>query len=472
MPDHAGAFLRASRCIAALGINITRVSYNKAVDLYTLFIEVDGSEEQLKKADEQLSAAGYLSGASSDPRVVLLEFRLEDVPGSVTSVLELINEFHFNISYMSSQENGTPYQFFRMGLFVENREDVDRFISRASDICSVRMIDYSHTEKNFDNSIFYNSFASGLSDAMDLTGDTARELMINVNLAMQTLDERDLSPYTTFDCISHFADLLAKNRGDNFAPRITVHTVTPNTSVTVIEPPCGSNTMILSSMGSRLFIDTGYACYRDEMMQIFRKLIPDFDASEKQVLITHADVDHCGLLDLFDTVYMSRRSSDSLKLEYEGKSDFREQNQLHAPYIHICKILTYYCPVSPAKMKVICDGETENDDPLVFAGYFDFGELHFEIYEGAGGHLPGEILLIDYKHRIAFPGDIYINIEGLTPQQAEYNNYAPILMTSVDTDPVLASAERRAFLGRIGAGNWSIFGSHGMMKEYNVRRES
>ena len=36
MPDNVGAFLRASRRIAALGINITRVSYDKAVDLHTL----------------------------------------------------------------------------------------------------------------------------------------------------------------------------------------------------------------------------------------------------------------------------------------------------------------------------------------------------------------------------------------------------------------------------------------------------
>ena len=28
MPDHIGAFLKASECFASLGINITRVSYN------------------------------------------------------------------------------------------------------------------------------------------------------------------------------------------------------------------------------------------------------------------------------------------------------------------------------------------------------------------------------------------------------------------------------------------------------------
>ena len=58
MPDHVGAFLRASRCIAALGINITRVSYNKAVDMHTLFIEAEGSPEQLAQATERLREIG------------------------------------------------------------------------------------------------------------------------------------------------------------------------------------------------------------------------------------------------------------------------------------------------------------------------------------------------------------------------------------------------------------------------------
>ena len=45
MPNHIGAFLKASKCFSALGINITRVSYNKAVDSHTLFIDAEGTEE-------------------------------------------------------------------------------------------------------------------------------------------------------------------------------------------------------------------------------------------------------------------------------------------------------------------------------------------------------------------------------------------------------------------------------------------
>ena len=63
MPDHIGAFLKASRCFAQLGVNITRVSYNKAVDSHTLFIDAEGTREQLERADEMLTemleAAGF-----------------------------------------------------------------------------------------------------------------------------------------------------------------------------------------------------------------------------------------------------------------------------------------------------------------------------------------------------------------------------------------------------------------------------
>jgi len=165
---------------------------------------------------------------------------------------------------------------------------------------------------------------------------------------------------------------------------------------------------------------------------------------------------------------VSRKSAECLTLEYEGKDGFREQSLLHKPYINICKELTSFIPPEPDKFKIAWDEPNETKEPLSQVGYFDFGELHFEVYEGLGGHLPGEIVLIDYTHHIAFTGDIYINLKGLTPQQAEYNKYAPILMTSVDTNRDLCTAERNAVLQRLGIGNWQIFSGHGYKKDYNV----
>ena len=90
MPNHIGAFLQASKCFADLGINISRVSYNKAVDSHTLFIDAEGSAEALSEADKKLEVIGYLQQNEAEPNIILLEFYLENRPGSVTEILEII----------------------------------------------------------------------------------------------------------------------------------------------------------------------------------------------------------------------------------------------------------------------------------------------------------------------------------------------------------------------------------------------
>ena len=467
MPNHIGAFLKASRCFAGLGVNITRVSYNKAVDSHMLFIDAEGTEAQLEKATEELTAIGYLQCEEDSRSVVLMEFKLWDVPGSVTSVLELISDFNFNITYISSQENGTEYQLFKMGLVVSDRDKIKEFVEEAKKLCEVRLIDYNHADKVYDNSLFYNTFVEEISSAMDISADFRDELMINTNLAMQTLDETGVSPYRTFDSISRFAELLALSRDSNFEPRITVHYISDHTVITLIEPPCGSNTAIIRSGEKYLFIDSGYACYEKEMTSLFRRLIPDYGSIRKEIFVTHADLDHCGLLGIFDKVYASAGSAECMRLEYEGENGFREVNQLHRPYVRICKALTSYKPVSPDRVEIV--GELRRtDSPIERTGTLDIGELHFELYEGAGGHLGGESVLIDREHRIAFTGDIYINLKDMTTRQSEYNKYAPILMTSVDTDKALCAVERTALFSLLDKGTWQIFGGHGAKKEYTV----
>lgn len=468
MPNHIGAFLKASRCFAALGINITRVSYDKSIDSHMLFLDVEGTEEQLRKADAQLERIGYLQNSASNSSIVLIEFCLKDVPGSVTDILELINAFQFNISYINSQENGTDYQYFKMGLHVEDPDRLAAFLEQAEKLCKVRLIDYNSSERAYDNSIFYTAYVRGLSQMLELTDTQKQGLLVSSNLAMQTLEEQGLSPYRTFDSISKFAELLSKSKAEQFVPRVSTHKLTETTQLLLIEPACGSNTAVIRHNGQLLLIDSGYACYQEEMLQLLRKQIPDFDSLPKRLLLTHADVDHCGMMNAFDNVIVSCNSARSLTNEARGENGFREQNPLHKPYINICKILTAYAPIQPEKLQTPWQDIQNLKEPLTQIGCFDFGDLHFTVYEGKGGHLPGEVVLIDYTNHIAFTGDVYINTHALTAQQAAYNRYAPILMTSVDTDPQLCSQERTALLRKLSPGNWKIFGAHGAPKEYLV----
>ena len=84
----------------------------------------------------------------------------------------------------------------------------------------------------------------------------------------------------------------------------------------------------------------------------------------------------------------------------------------------------------------------------------------------------GETVLIDREHKIAFTGDIYVNLHGMTPEQTEYNRYAPILMTTVDTDPKLCAAERKALMEILGEGDWQIFVGHGYKKDLTIEKDN
>ena len=85
---------------------------------------------------------------------MLIEFILEDVPGSATGVLELINRFNFNISYINSQENGTDHQNFKMGLYVEDPGRISAFMEQAEQLCKVRIIDYNSSGRAYDPCFF------------------------------------------------------------------------------------------------------------------------------------------------------------------------------------------------------------------------------------------------------------------------------------------------------------------------------
>jgi len=472
MPDRIGAFLKASRLFSELDINITRVSYNKAVDSNTLFLDVEGEPDKLAEADRRLSEIGYLDGVDKNPDTVLFEFKLRDVPGSVTAILEVIADFSFNIAYMSSKTSDGEYQYFKMALLVEDKDRLREFIRCVGDICEVREVEFNHSERVFDNTVFYESFVSSLIKAGGISPDCRDELLLNSNLAMQTLDERGMTPHQTFDSISKFAAMLASSRGEAFTPRITRHRVSDQTEIILIEPPCGSNTAIIKSGGEYLFIDCGYAYYEAEMLAIIRELIPDWEHIVKRVLITHADQDHCGLLHLFDEVIVSEKTARSITLEFEGNDSFREENSLHRPYIRICKALTEYKPCDPSKFTVPWNAPSPKNGALWQIGFFEFGDLTFEVYEGRGGHVVGEIVLIDYEHSIVFSGDVFVNIGGMTSEQKQYNKYAPILMTSVDTEKTLAAEERLSMLARLGKGKWRIFGGHGTVKDYEMEIKS
>jgi len=461
MPDKPGAFLLASSALSQAGVNITRVSYNKAIDTNLLFIEVSGSQKGITDASNELIKLGYLSDNSTSAKVILLEFKLPDKPGTLTPILEIINNYNFNISYISSQQNKTEYQYFKMGLFIENTVSMKSFLDQISQLCEVKIIDYDKTEKTLDNTVFYLSFAQEIADKLSLDHNNINALIADSNLVMQLLDEKNQPPHKTFEYIAKFADYLAKYKGSNFIARVQKEQITEDISLYLIEPPCGSNTYILHYKNRLLFIDSGFACYRDEMLHMFNLYFADFNTMKKDAVITHVDIDHCGLLDIFDKIYLSKTSYDNFILESKGENNFREQNPAHAPYVRISKILSEYKTPPIDKLCILNSQQHDNSKDISLIGKFYFEDIGFNIHQGNGGHVNGEIVIICEKYKIAFTGDVIVNPSGYTKEQSEFNLLAPYLMTSVNMNSVNAAKTRKAVLNLLEGKNWLICGGHG-----------
>ncbi len=467
VPDSAGVLNRAAKCICENGGNITRLSYNRAIDLHTMFIEVEAEAERLDRIKEELKKLGYLSGSEYDGRVLLLEFTIEDEPGKMLPMTQLMEEYDFNISYINSMGDGSGYQKMKFGIFVENPEKVSRFLNDASKICGVRTLDYDSSEKILDNTVFYVSFADYLAKKMGLSHEVQRDIIINSNLIMQRTDEENNSPYKTFEYIGKFAEYVNRYKGESFSPRIARYEL-KGVNILLIEPQCGSNTCVIEKDGKLLFADSGFRCYKEETLRVLREQIPGFDRMRKYELLTHPDVDHCGLWDIFDKVYVSLKSYENYRLENAGESNLREINPVHLPYIRLSKLLTGYEIPATSNMEVIGGTLEELKEPLEHIGYVNFEGLEFKVYEGACGHTHGEIICIEESLKIAFTGDIYVNIKGFSPEQAEFNRVAPYLMSSVDQHPKIAALEREEFLKLLTPGKWLVFGGHGLPKEVMV----
>lgn len=468
MADKVGSFVKASKILSALGLNITRVSYNKAVDTHTLFIEVDGDEEVLKLAQLQLEQNGFLENENLGGKVVLIEFKLEDKPGILVPVLELIEQFNFNISYISSQANDKPYQNFRMGLFVDSPQKLSDFLNKASPLCKLKIIDYDSTEKVLDNTVFYLNFANNIAEKLNLDKTQKNNLVVNSNLIMEMLASTTRKTQKTFDYISRFADYMCQFKNEKFKPRITCPRNNGNYEIIVIEPPCGSNAIVFYSEKGIVVFDGGFSCYSKEMINTIKSLLPDFDEKEKVLLLTHADVDHTGLCEYFDKIYCSELTKEVFEREDKNLTVFRESDPKQAPYVKISKILSNYKKVDVNKLIAF---ESQNsatfDQPINKICNFKIFDYDFSIYLGKGGHTEGETVYVEENSKVMLTGDIYFNLYDLISEQKAFNRIAPYLMTSVDCDKEKAREEREFLLKMMNNDKYLIIGSHGAVKTEN-----
>lgn len=448
MPDQAGTFLRASKIIAGQGGNIVRVSYNKAVDLHMLFIDVEAPADRLLQIEKALSDIGYINKKITETRIIEVSVKIPDQAGALLPVLEILNKYEINISYMNSFAGKEPFQNFKFGLLIENPEIVKTLLDDISKVYPVDIIECENLEENLDNTVFYIRLANEMQNLLGLSTEKTMQFLAESNRILQVLQSEGENAGKVFDYIRRFAYFVSSCRGENYQVRIQTVPLSERVTLFCIQPYCGSNTYLFVTPDELVMLDTGYAIYFDEITKVFHRLVPDWDQRRKKVYITHADVDHCGLLSKMENteIYVNEKSAENFKKQSAHLPDFREQTELHRGYSKISRIISGYTPPETDRLNILDHDTPEKHADLVRIGTLNIGGLEFEILEGSGGHIYGEMIYLCRSAGIVFSGDILVNISGFSKERAEFNSLAPYLMKSVNVNSKKATDMRQQVL--------------------------
>ncbi len=465
VPDRMGTLREVTRIFSHHGVSILRISYNRVVDTRALFVDVWGSSAGLQAAEDELRAWRFMPGQRTVGEVRLLEFAGDEDMPLIEPILSRINRHELNITYVTARSDGENADTLRVGVYVEDVAEFDAMLQDLQELCSVRVVPRGEYPQLLDNNHFNLSFAHRLARRLDLDADAEEEILINSNRIMQNLELEEGDPFHPFSFIDKVGETIASYRGEAYgkACRVTRLRTAAGLAFTCIEPPVGSDTWVFECDDWLLCVDAGYCGMADELEDVLRSVYPDWDQQRKALVLTHADIDHVGDCSRFDRVYASGRVIDNFTYEKLGIVSWREQNPRFLPYTRIGGVLSGYRTPDPQRM--VCFGEAspfgQQKELLRQIDTLELEPLSFEVWEGKGGHVRGETVLIERTHRICVSGDIFVNVRNQTKPQARYNTLGPYLMTSVDSDPRLAAEERAALFNLLGEGAWQVLGGHG-----------
>ena len=200
---------------------------------------------------------------------------------------------------------------------------------------------------------------------------------------------RDKPALKTFDYIRRFAQFVVEHRWRGLQRAGPAPCgLADGLMLTAIEPPCWlaipmcwNTTASFCAWTAVLPVTGGDAAPAGRAVPAF------FPARQGGSGSQHADVDHAGLLSLFDRACMSRDCYENFALEERGKANFREQNPLHAPYCALSKVISAYAPPIWSAAWRWAKSATMRRFPTSVRA--PFGPWKFDFYHGKRRPRPG-----------------------------------------------------------------------------------
>jgi len=446
MPDTPGSLHRAAEIIKKYDGNINRIQFDRRIDPGTVFYEVTASEDSYAAITRDLAAIGYLQTSIKPPDFLKFSVDMPHQPGALYEFLQFITSAGANITFIDFDDKSRHPHRLTVSLDIEQSAVVEKLLDQLKSRYRLEILEYDTTGKHLDDTVFYVRYAQAVRD---IIGDSEDEFLLSfladTNHIAQELMERGCDPHQVFESVLATGRTMNATNGENFYADVQQFSITKRVTLSCFQVPCGGSVFILHTPDEMLMIDTAYGIYHDSLVSMLTHYGLAVGQKLTQILITHADADHCGAAGFFDVpVSMHTGTLDIIRTNnraYGSKSDHSSRDAFYTKMINLFSRFNIpkdiRCFPGP-------DGSHRGIFPVI--GRYQFGDVELEILDGLGGHTHGQVFLYSEKHGLLFTADSVINFASLSRERADYSSLAAFLVTSVNVSSENARKERGGLL--------------------------
>lgn len=450
VPDTPGALHRAAEIISRHEGNINRIQFDRRIDPHTVFFEVTSAPDAKQAISNGLRELGYLQTALRRLSFLKLSVHIPHTPGALLEFLRCTTSHRANIALIDFDDRGSSPDLLTVSLNLEESAAVSALLDQLKSLYRMEVLEYDTSGRYLDDTVFYLRFAQAIRS---LVGESEDEFLLkllgDINHIVQELMNRGQDPRVVFESILLTGETLRDTKGDGFYADTQEIRLADDLTLICIQPPCGGNVFLLDTPEECVMVDTGYGIYHQDIVAVIRTLVPGAIERLSRIIITHADADHCGAGGLYPvTSYMHPGTMDIIRVSNRAYGSRSQSSILEEVYTTLINLFSRFCPPKDAILLPPPPGAMRGRFPLLSS--FQAGAHSFDILEGFGGHLHGQIYVYSPELGVFFAADSMINFDHLTSERARYNTLAVNLVTSVNVDSERAREERREIISLVG----------------------
>ncbi len=444
VPDKPGALQAAAEIVGRYRGNINRLQYDRRIDTGTVFFEVTADEESCEAMLAALSSIGYLRATLKTPSFLKFYVYLPHHAGALDEFLTHTTSCGANIAFLDFDDKGRHPDRLTVSVSLEESAAAGRLLDALKPKFRMEIIEYDTTGRNLDDTVFYLRLAQRIRS---LAGSAEDEFLLrllgDMNHIAQELSNLGKDPKEVFEKIIGTGEDLRRTTGTGFFADVQCIPVADRTWLYCFQPPYGGNVYLVESPEEQLVIDTGYGIYHDDIGQMLVSLGLWHPDRISRLIVTHADADHSGAAGRFDVpASLSGRTLECIRKANRAYGSRSESSILEEVYTTLINLFSRFEPPRSTSIFPGESGEHVGIFPVV-SRFYACG-LEFEVLEGLGGHLSGQVYGLCRECGLLFTADTAINFKGLSEDRTRFNSIAVFLVTSVNVDSALAKRERTA----------------------------